>query len=153
MSHHIYRALLKATASYLPSEDISALQEAQSLYIGSRQIDFSFELNPLDETESRIVLRCYVAHLAEAASEEVCCLLLRANNLWAGTRGATLGLRGDRVVILSESARLASLDPAQLVGLARCLEIQASAWADGLCDAQISAPGLSNDALRLPDVA
>ncbi len=129
MSQQSYLALLDALARRSRGLDPRAFQEAQNLVVAGRRIDFSFEPNPLDETESRIVLRCEVAHLSEPASETLCRLLLRANNLWAGTRGATLGLRGDRVVIASEAARLASLDPERLASILAGLIEQANAWA------------------------
>lgn len=129
MSQKPYLALLDALARRSRGLDPEAFQEAQSLVVGGRRIDFSCEANPLDETESRIVLRCEVAHLPEPASESLCRLLLRANNLWAGTRGATLGLRGDRIVIVSEAARLASLNPERLARILTGLHDQANAWA------------------------
>ena len=134
MSQQSYLALLDALAHRSRGLDPRAFREAQSLVVAGRRIDFSFEPNPLDEAESRIVLRCEIARLSEPASEALCRLLLRANNLWAGTRGATLGLRGDQVVIASEYARLASLNPERLAKIMAGLIEQVNAWATELDD-------------------
>ena len=129
MPHKPYFALLDALARRLRGIDPAAFSQAQSLVIGGRRIDFSLEPDPHDEAESRLVLRSEVVNLSEPASEALCHQLLRANNLWAGTCGATLGLRGDNVVIASETARLGSLNPERLARLLSSLRDQAQAWA------------------------
>ncbi|KKB64222.1 hypothetical protein WM40_06925 [Robbsia andropogonis] len=129
MVHTPYLALLEALAHHLPGIDPSSLVQAQSLTIDGRRIDFALEADPQNDTENRMVVRCEVVRLPAPASEAVCRLLLHANNLWAGTRGATLGLRGDRIVIASETARLASLDPDRVVAMLAGLREQAQAWA------------------------
>lgn len=129
MSQKPYFALLDVLARRLRGIDPTAFGQAQSLVVAGRRVDFSLEPDPHDELENRLVLRCEVTHLPEPASEFICRLLLRANNLWAGTRGATLGLRGDRVVIASETARLGSLDPDRLARLLASLLDQTEAWA------------------------
>lgn len=124
-----YFALLESLAQRLRGVEPAVLRQAQCLQIDGHRIDFSLERDRHDRAEDRIVLRCDVTHLSGAASEAVCRLLLRANNLWAGTRGATLALRGDDVVILSESARIGSLGAEQLATLVSGLFRQAERWA------------------------
>lgn len=125
-----YLSLLKSLADHLPGVDADDLLTVQCLRLGPSRIDFSFEPALLGESDARIVLRCNVAQLAEPASEQLCRSLLRANNLWAGTEGATLGLRGDRTIILSEAAYVLSTSPAQLSTRVKRLAYQASVWAE-----------------------
>ncbi|WP_343821514.1 type III secretion system chaperone [Castellaniella daejeonensis] len=57
-------------------------------------------------------------------------LLLQANNLWAGTRGNTLGLYGDNddTVVLSRSLRAAEATPPALEKILRHLIDDARQW-------------------------
>ncbi len=128
MSQTPYFALLTALARRLGGIDPTAFNASQSLIVAGRRIDFTLEPDPYDDNENRLVLRCEVAKLPSPASEDVCRLMLRANNLWAGTLGATLGLRGDRCVLMSETARLNSLDADSLVNLISNLRDQAELW-------------------------
>lgn len=129
MPHEPYLILLDALAQHLRGVDSAAFVQAQCLVIDGKRLDFFLERDSCDAAEDRLIVRCEVMRLPGAASEEVCRLLLQADNLWAGTRGATLGLRGDDVVILSESARIASLEGAGLVALVQGLRRQAEIWA------------------------
>lgn len=129
MPHEPYLILLDALAQHLHGVDSAAFVQVQCLVIDGKRLDFFLERDSYDAAEDRLIVRCDVMRLPGAASEEVCRRLLQADNLWAGTRGATLGLRGDDVVILSESARIASLDGAGLVALVQGLPRQAETWA------------------------
>lgn len=132
MPHEPYLILLDALAQYLRGVDSAAFVQAQCLVIDGKRLDFYLKRDSFDAAEDRLIVRCEVMRLPGAASEEVCRLLLRADNLWAGTRGATLGLLGDDVVLLSESARIASLDGPGLVALVAGLRRQVEAWVDEL---------------------
>ncbi len=129
MPHEPYLILLDALAQHLRGVDSAAFAQAQCLVIDGKRLDFFLERDACDAAEDRLIVRCEVMRLPGAASEEVCRLLLQADNLWAGTRGATLGLHGDDVVIFSESARIASLEGEGLVTLVQGLRRQAEIWA------------------------
>lgn len=124
-----YFGLLEALARMLRGLDPAAFPDVQSLEIGGRRVHLFLEPDQHDRAEDRIVLRCEVVQLPAAASEAMCRLLLRANNLLTGTRGATLGLLGHDVVLLSVSARILSLDAARLATLITGLLRQAERWA------------------------
>ncbi|MDQ8031326.1 MAG: type III secretion system chaperone [Bordetella sp.] len=127
MPDEAYLALLDALARRL-RVDPAGLRQAQTLSIGGRRIDFSVARDADDAAEDRIVVRCGVTRLPAPAREDVCRLLLQANNLWAGTAGASLGLLGERDVIASEAVRLASVDADRLAALVTGLCAQAQAW-------------------------
>jgi hypothetical protein len=128
MPHEPYLILLDALAQHLRGVDSAAFVQAQCLVIDGKRLDFLLERDSFDAAEDRLIVRCEVRRLPEAASEAVCRLLLQADNLWAGTRGATLGLLGDDVVLLSESARIASFDGPGLAALVAGVHRQAAAW-------------------------
>lgn len=135
-----YFALLEALAHGLRGVDPAEFVRAQSLEVRGRRIDLFLERDHQDRAEDRIVLRCDVSQLPADAPAALCRPLLRANNLMAGTRGATLGLRGDDVVMLSASARLGSLDAARLATLISGLLRQAERWAMEIARPEFSAP-------------
>lgn len=124
-----YSGLLAALARSLRGLDPTAFPDIQSLVVNGRRVDLFLEPDQLDRAEDQIVLRCDVLQLQAGASEAVCRLLLRANNLFAGTRGATLGLRGEDVVLVSTSARIRSMDAARLATAITGLLRQAERWA------------------------
>lgn len=123
-----YFALLEALAQGLRGVDPARFVRDQSVEVRGRRVDLFLERDHHDRAEDRIVLRCDVSQLAAEAPEALCRPLLRANNLMAGTGGATLGLRGDNVVVLSASARVRSLDAARLAMLMTGLLRQAERW-------------------------
>ncbi|MET1115323.1 MAG: type III secretion system chaperone [Comamonas sp.] len=131
-----YLALLDALARGLRGVEPALLVQAQCLQLDGRRVDFSLERDAHDGADDRIVLRCDVLRLPAPASEEVCRRLLRANNLWVGTHGATLALRGDDVVMLGVSARIASIDGAGFSRLLNGLHREAGRWAQRLADPQ-----------------
>lgn len=146
MPEEPYSVLLESLARRLRGVDPAALGHVQSLQIDGRCIDFSLQRDRYDRAEDRVVLRCDVAQLSGGGSESLCRTLLRANNLWAGTRGATLGLRGEDVVMLSESARIGSLSVERLAALVTGLRRQAEHWAGELAVLNVVAPA----ALAIP---
>lgn len=148
MPREPYLVLLVALTQHLRGLDPDAFVLAQSLVIAGRRMDFSLARDSHDAAEDRLIVRCDVLRLPVAASEAVCRLLLRADNLWAGTRGATLGLRGDDVVMLSESARIASLDGAGLAALVAGLRRQVETWAGRLARMTHPSPAFA-DAMPL----
>lgn len=127
-----YLILLDALAHRLPGVEPARLVQAQCLQMNGRRIDFFVQRDASDQREDRIVLRCDVVQLPAPASEEVCRQLLCANNLWAGTHGATLALRGDDTVMLGISARIASLDGAGLAQMLNRLYREAGRWVEKL---------------------
>ncbi|MCD2514219.1 type III secretion system chaperone [Comamonas endophytica] len=127
-----YLILLDALARRLPGVEPARLVQAQCLQMNNRRIDFFVQRDASDRGEDRIVLRCDVVQLPAPASEEVCRQLLHANNLWAGTHGATLALRGDDTVMLGISARIASLDGAGLAHMLNSLYREAGRWVEKL---------------------
>lgn len=129
MPHEAYVGLLKALAQQLRGVDPVAFVEAQNLAVSGRRIEFSLERDAHDAAEDRLIVRCDVLRLPAPASESISRKLLRANNLWAGTRGATLGLRGDDEVILSVPARIGSFDGVRLAVMVAGLLGQADVWA------------------------
>lgn len=127
-----YLALLEALAHHLHGVEPALLVQAQCLQLNGRRVDFFVERDGSDSAEDRIVLRCDVLQLPATASEEICRQLLHANNLWGGTHGATLALRGADVVMLGISQRIASLDGAGLAHLLNGLHHEAGRWAEKL---------------------
>ena len=135
-----YFRLLEALAHGLRGVDPAAFMRAQSLEVRGRRVDLFLERAHHDRAEDRIVLRCEVMRLPAPASEALCRMLLRANHLWAGTRGTTLGLRGDDVVMLGVAARIRSLDTARLATVMTGLLRQAERWAGEIAHPALSAP-------------
>lgn len=144
-----YFRLLEALAQGVRGMDPAAFRRAQTLEVRGRRVDFFLERDLHDRAEDRIVLRCDVTHLPASASEPLCRLLLHANNLWSGTRGATLGLRGEEAVMLSVAARVGSLDAARLATAITGLLRQAERWTEEIARSALSAPDAPSHSLHL----
>lgn len=124
-----YLALLNAYARRRPAHaDVARTQE---VVIDGRAI--SLWCAPAeagaDAEDALLVCRTDVARFPAGLPAAVCRLLLQANNLWAGTHGATLGLRGHDTVMLSAARRVGSLSAATLDTLLVELHIDACTWA------------------------
>ena len=105
MSQDRYLALLRAHARRRPDHADAA--QAQAVVIDGRRISLWFEPGPeAAPDDGQLLCRIDVARFPDGPSNAVCRLLLQANNLWAGTHGATLGLRGQDTVMLSAARRI-----------------------------------------------
>lgn len=81
------------------------------------------------EGEDWIMACVDVGPAPAAQAEEVHRLLMQANNLWAGTRGNTLGLYGDDdAIVLSRSLRTDEVSPQVLENTLRALVEDARRW-------------------------
>lgn len=132
MSQDHYLALLNAYARRRPADQAAArLAQTQEVVINGRAISLWFEpAGPGAAAEDgRLLCRTDVARFPAGPSNAVCRLLLQANNLWAGTHGATLGLRGRDTVMLSAARRIGSLTAATLDALLASLYVDAQTWA------------------------
>jgi len=129
MSQDRYLALLRAHARRHP--DHADVVQAQAVVLDGRRISLWFEpAGPdADPDDGQLLCRTDVARFPGGPSNAVCRLLLQANNLWAGTHGATLGLRGQDTVMLSAARRIGSLTPATLDALLASLQVDALTWA------------------------
>ncbi|EGP46431.1 type III secretion system chaperone [Achromobacter insuavis] len=129
MSQDRYLALLDAYARRRPAH--ADVARTQAVVIGGRAISLWFEPAGPDRPadDGRLLCRADVARFPAGVPLSVCRLLLRADNLWAGTHGATLGLRGHDTVMLSAARRIGSLTAATLDALLASLCVDAQTWA------------------------
>lgn len=126
MSQDRYLALLNAYARRRPAH--ADVARTQQIVIDGHAI--SLWCAPADSADDALlVCRADVARFPAGLPNSVCRLLLQANNLWAGTHGATLGLRGHDTVMLSAARRVGSLTAATLDALLVELHVDARTWA------------------------
>ncbi|MGE8657680.1 MAG: type III secretion system chaperone [Achromobacter sp.] len=128
MSQDRYLALLNAYARHRPAH--AEVARTQQVVIDGRAVGLWCvpAAADADPGDGLLVCRTDVARFAQGLPGAVCRLLLQANNLWAGTHGATLGLRGHDTVMLSAARRIGSLTPASLDALLAGLLVDAQTW-------------------------
>lgn len=129
MSQDRYLALLDAYARRRPAH--ADVARTQVVVIGGRAISLWFRPARPNRhpDDGRLLCRADVARFPGGVPAAVCRLLLRADNLWAGTHGATLGLRGDDIVMLSAARRIGSLTAATLDAMLTSFYVDAQTWA------------------------
>lgn len=127
MSSDAYLALLRdfETRFIQNGPSVAQTQEAK---VGGFTVRFWFSTPEGEGEGGNVLCRVDVLRLAEAPSSDLCRLLLEANNLWAGTHGGTIGLRGENVVMLSASRPVASLSTERLAAMVNAMCRDARAW-------------------------
>lgn len=112
--------------------DVSRLFDAGEVRIGQRTISIGCQVDDSSVGESMVVCRCDVVRFLSLQAEGTYRLLLEANYLWSGTHGATLGLRGRDMVIISIARRIGSLDATKLGSMVASLARDAELWSFAL---------------------
>jgi hypothetical protein len=129
MSHDQYFSLLRDfDAQYPTGRARASLAETQEIVVAGRTARVWYQPDADNPDEGTLLCNIDVLRLSTPPNADFCRTLLEANNLWAGTRGTTLGLRGDDVVMLSAARRVASLTPHTLAALLHALGRDAQAW-------------------------
>jgi len=133
MSRDLYSELLTAYEQHVsPGASTLDLARTEELIINGRAVSFSFIPNESSPEDSMVIARTDVARFTQSPSQDLCRLLLQANNLWAGTAGSTLGLRGNDTLTMSAARRIGSLDAATLDAMLNTLCDDAEGWAGRL---------------------
>lgn len=133
MSRDLYSELLTAYEQHLgPGASALDLPRTEALVINGRAVSFSFVPNEGSSEDGMVIGRTDVARFTQSPSQDLCRLLLQANNLWAGTAGSTLGLRGHDTLMMSTARRIGSLDAATLDAMLNTLCADAGNWAGRL---------------------
>lgn len=95
-----------------------------------------------DDTQSRLVLSCYLEELPRSGAEPLLRELLAANLYWHRTQGATLGLEeGTGGVILTYGHGVSELDGPGFEAAVENFMNQAERWRRRIADAATSEPG------------
>jgi hypothetical protein len=101
MSHGQYFSLLRDFDARYPSSARAGLAKTQEIVVAGRTARVWHQADADLPDEGMLLCNIDVLHLSAPPDLELCRALLQANNLWAGTRGTTIGLRGNDVVMLS----------------------------------------------------
>ena len=129
MNQDPYSALLMAYEQRLrPGAEAFELPRTQELKLDNHIVSLEFAPHPDGAEEGMVICRTDVFRFQEQALDFVYRLLLQANNMCAGTRGSTLGLRGTDMVMASMGRRIGSLDADALDALLRALCADAEIW-------------------------
>lgn len=130
MSKASYLALLTAYESNLGAGASGlGLVQTEELVVDGRVVTLSFTPDDYSPENGVVICRADVARITKWPADELCRLLLQANNLWAGTAGSTLGLRGDDILMMSLARRIGSLDVATFQAMLNTLCSDADNWA------------------------
>jgi len=152
MSHDQYFSLLRDFDAHYPPRARAGLAESQEIVVAGRAARVWHQADADIPDEGMLLCNIDVLRLPTPPDDDLCRTLLQANNLWAGTRGTTLGLRGEDMVMLSATRRVASLTPRLLAALLHVLGRDAQAWQAHITTmlrAQVSAPPPQHHALSL----
>ncbi|MET4580086.1 type III secretion system chaperone [Ottowia thiooxydans] len=87
------------------------LASTEELIVNGRAVSLSFVPHETSPEDGMVICRTDLAKFSQDPGADICRLLLQANNLWAGTAGSTLGMRGNDMLIMSASRRIGSLNP------------------------------------------
>ena len=129
MSNSLYLNLLAAYEQHARPGVVSIdLPHTEELIIHGRAVSLSFKLHENSPEDGMVICRTDLARFNESPAEGLCRLLLQANNLWAGTGGSTLGMRGEDVLIMSQARRIGSLDITMFDALLGALCADADSW-------------------------
>ncbi len=124
-----FSALLTAYEQRLrPDASAYELARTRELKLNDRLVSFEFVPDGNSPDDGMVICRSDVLQFTEPVSEIHCRLLLQANNMWAGTQGSTLGLRGRDVLVVSGGRRIGSLDADSLEALVNTLCKDAQVW-------------------------
>ena len=128
-----FEYLLKSLAQQASGvADVSRLFDTGEIRIGQRTIDISYKADEDNEAKGTLLCRAEVVRFLALQAEGTYRLLLQANYLWSGTHGATLGLHGRDVVIISAARRVGPLDVAKLIVMLTSLARDAQLWSFAL---------------------
>ena len=141
MSRSGYLALLNAYEQHV-GVDRSApgLAQTEELIIDGRVVSLSLTPDDLFPENGMVICRVDVARITKWPADELFRLLMQANNLWAGTTGSTLGLRGDDILMMSLARRVGSLDVTTFQSMVNTLINDADNWAARLTGKSGSKP-------------
>lgn len=130
MSKEYYSELLTAYQQHMrPGAHGAVLAETEELVINGRTVSLSFMPHELIPEEGVVICRTDVARFTRWPADDLCRLLLQANNLWAGSKGSTLGLRGSDTLMMSAARRMGSLSVATFGAMLDTLCMDADDWA------------------------
>lgn len=133
MSRDLYSELLTAYEQQVrPGASTFDLPRTEELVVNGRVVSFSFVPNEGSPEDGMVIGCTDVARFTQSPSQDLCRLLLQANNLWAGTAGSTMGLRGNDTLMMSTARRIGSLDAATLDAMLNTLCADAEGWAGRL---------------------
>lgn len=133
MNKASYLALLTAYEQHIgESVPGPGLAQTEELIIDGRVVSLSFTPDDYSPENGIVICSVDVARITKWPADELCRLLLQANNLWAGTAGSTLGLRGDDILMMSLARRIGSLDVATFQAMLNILSSDADNWGSRL---------------------
>ncbi|MBH1965481.1 MAG: CesT family type III secretion system chaperone [Comamonadaceae bacterium] len=130
MSKSQYTDLLCAYEQKARPGVVSAdLARTEELIVHGRSVSLSFSPEENYPEDGKVICSTDIAKFNQEPAADLCRLLLQANNLWAGTAGSTVGLRGNDMLLMSASRRIGSLDADNLDAFLSALCADADSWA------------------------
>ncbi len=130
MSKESYLKLLVAHGQHVPSgASVSDFFGEEKLVFNGHNVSLKFRANEMFPEDGMVYCRTDVVSFNHRPEDDVLRLLLQANNLWAGTAGATLGLNGSGTVMMTVARRIGSLNVVTLDAVLNMLCADAERWA------------------------
>lgn len=149
-----YTELLTGLGRLLGLSDAARLAETQEIVIGDFTVGFNYE--PFDADDPSVGDVAFFSVLGRPLANlqgDIHRLMLEGNNIWAGTRGATLGVQRDGgAVVLAMRLPVETTTPERLVKTLGSFIQAATFWRSvvaGESAALVPSPAASFAAFRL----